>query len=130
MIRRPPRSTLFPYTTLFRSRRAPASSARSLRAASCRVRRSCNIESVSWPAVPLVRLDRRHVGGKGRRVVDHVGGNNLAVPDLDELGGHGARNGVGFRGGDDPGLLIVAMGGENPDLLDHAPQTVVEFTEL
>src|SRR5690242_21409566 len=26
MIRRPPRSTLFPYTTLFRSRRAPAAS--------------------------------------------------------------------------------------------------------
>src|SRR5260370_29176159 len=26
MIRRPPRSTLFPYTTLFRSRRAPGSS--------------------------------------------------------------------------------------------------------
>src|SRR5258707_8661242 len=28
MIRRPPRSTLFPYTTLFRSRSAPASGAR------------------------------------------------------------------------------------------------------
>src|SRR2546429_6859027 len=28
MIRRPPRSTLFPYTTLFRSRRFPASRAR------------------------------------------------------------------------------------------------------
>src|SRR3712207_8224434 len=28
MIRRPPRSTLFPYTTLFRSRRAPAAAVR------------------------------------------------------------------------------------------------------
>src|SRR5260221_8570450 len=31
MIRRPPRSTLFPYTTLFRSRRAPPGSRRSSR---------------------------------------------------------------------------------------------------
>src|ERR1041384_3689550 len=31
MIRRPPRSTLFPYTTLFRSRRDPARRARSAR---------------------------------------------------------------------------------------------------
>src|SRR2546423_6288219 len=29
MIRRPPRSTLFPYTTLFRSRRTPSRSSRS-----------------------------------------------------------------------------------------------------
>src|SRR5438552_14802921 len=29
MIRRPPRSTLFPYTTLFRSKRSPAKSASS-----------------------------------------------------------------------------------------------------
>src|SRR5215469_5243930 len=34
MIRRPPRSTLFPYTTLFRSRRWPAPAARSARACS------------------------------------------------------------------------------------------------
>src|SRR3712207_7967620 len=31
MIRRPPRSTLFPYTTLFRSRRAGAAAARAAR---------------------------------------------------------------------------------------------------
>src|SRR2546426_8680913 len=31
MIRRPPRSTLFPYTTLFRSRNSRAASARALR---------------------------------------------------------------------------------------------------
>src|SRR5256885_10987683 len=35
MIRRPPRSTLFPYTTLFRSRRPAASSARSHASARC-----------------------------------------------------------------------------------------------
>src|SRR3712207_9563079 len=33
MIRRPPRSTLFPYTTLFRSRRAPGKVAMDLRPA-------------------------------------------------------------------------------------------------
>src|SRR2546425_11799101 len=45
MIRRPPRSTLFPYTTLFRSPRAsalrcPAASRRARRAAACRGRSS------------------------------------------------------------------------------------------
>src|SRR5437588_4514045 len=40
MIRRPPRSTLFPYTTLFRSWRPGRSSARCSRTASCRPERS------------------------------------------------------------------------------------------
>src|SRR5438034_5494714 len=35
MIRRPPRSTLFPYTTLFRSRRGDGARARDLRPARC-----------------------------------------------------------------------------------------------
>src|SRR5256885_13825969 len=37
MIRRPPRSTLFPYTTLFRSKRAGVPLAELLRLADCRV---------------------------------------------------------------------------------------------
>src|SRR5256885_8560832 len=41
MIRRPPRSTLFPYTTLFRSRSAPASTAR-CSASSPDTSRSCS----------------------------------------------------------------------------------------
>src|SRR6266496_5778406 len=40
MIRRPPRSTLFPYTTLFRSRRWPGSSCRSSRVSGTRSPRS------------------------------------------------------------------------------------------
>src|SRR2546425_6562971 len=36
MIRRPPRSTLFPYTTLFRSRPIPKHSSQSRHKASCR----------------------------------------------------------------------------------------------
>src|SRR2546421_2705922 len=39
MIRRPPRSTLFPYTTLFRSRGKPAVRARSLGGRTQRLRR-------------------------------------------------------------------------------------------
>src|SRR2546422_1860646 len=47
MIRRPPRSTLFPYTTLFRSRVAR------------RCARSAVALGVSAPAVPLARRDRK-----------------------------------------------------------------------
>src|SRR2546422_5316386 len=39
MIRRPPRSTLFPYTTLFRSRRGTRAAPRPARAAHLRARR-------------------------------------------------------------------------------------------
>src|SRR2546430_10301899 len=45
MIRRPPRSTLFPYTTLFRSPRSPGQ-------ASC-----------SWPRPPLGPLYQQTIGG-------------------------------------------------------------------
>src|SRR6266850_6165953 len=54
MIRRPPRSTLFPYTTLFRSRaaRAPRGTVRALRAARLGLARACGL------ALPR-RLDRK-----------------------------------------------------------------------
>src|SRR5258708_24927965 len=60
MIRRPPRSTLFPYTTLFRSRRSRVAPA------AARARRPARDAARSdWPAV--VRLPRparlpRHAG--------------------------------------------------------------------
>src|SRR2546430_3907138 len=47
MIRRPPRSTLFPYTTLFRSRRGPRS---------------------TWPALP----PGRSAGPSNRRSEEHT----------------------------------------------------------
>src|SRR2546426_11880362 len=54
MIRRPPRSTLFPYTTLFRS---PL--------------RDPRLNRVAWPLGPLVAaLERRHVQRHGRQVVE------------------------------------------------------------
>src|ERR1017187_6808351 len=42
MIRRPPRSTLFPYTTLFRSRRRTGPSPRGSSTTTTRARRGCN----------------------------------------------------------------------------------------
>src|SRR5437764_11484330 len=52
MIRRPPRSTLFPYTTLFRSASAPARAAWSLRS--------------PRPTRPIRRGGRRRLRGNGR----------------------------------------------------------------
>src|SRR5260221_10837904 len=47
MIRRPPRSTLFPYTTLFRSPRAVAARSSSRRSSSCTISTAC-----PWPGWP------------------------------------------------------------------------------
>src|SRR3712207_7522372 len=54
MIRRPPRSTLFPYTTLFRSRRAGTELP-----AGCRVRKPRGRERLAGPG--------SRAGGRGRR---------------------------------------------------------------
>src|SRR5256885_8294679 len=60
MIRRPPRSTLFPYTTLFRSRRAPP------------------------PALRVPPEGHAHLlGGRGRGIPRHV---RRAVADRERLG--------------------------------------------
>src|SRR3712207_7685820 len=60
MIRRPPRSTLFPYTTLFRSPHAGAA---------VPVRAHGDLRGGA-----LVALDRRRGGGRGRvlRAADHL----------------------------------------------------------
>src|SRR5689334_24678630 len=59
MIRRPPRSTLFPYTTLFRSRRAPRPD-RARRRGARRADRACG------PAHRLAAR-RRRADRRGRR---------------------------------------------------------------
>src|SRR3989442_16022816 len=56
MIRRPPRSTLFPYTTLFRSRRG--------------------VSEAVWPRADVRRSRRRH-----RRLRAHAVHRRLAVRD-------------------------------------------------
>src|ERR1039458_10729458 len=53
MIRRPPRSTLFPYTTLFRS---PHAATRSVRGSRCRLRRRPHPDRKS------TRLNSSHLG--------------------------------------------------------------------
>src|SRR6266536_5330651 len=86
MIRRPPRSTLFPYTTLFRSRRArPGDRPRRARAARAartrrahrRDRKSTRLNSshewISYAVVGLKKKKRpaagsRRAGYKGRRL--------------------------------------------------------------
>src|SRR3712207_7993572 len=67
MIRRPPRSTLFPYTTLFRSRGPPRPGARQpLRQ---RVRRAAAVRLAGLRARPLVG---RGLPGARRRSEEHT----------------------------------------------------------
>src|SRR5438874_12758041 len=84
MIRRPPSSTLFPYTTLFRSRPSETSDEGSRSAISCpchrieprlilprseRIRLEIALRVVDLPA-PFGRSEERRVGkGRGRRRV-------------------------------------------------------------
>src|SRR5256885_16051938 len=63
MIRRPPRSTLFPYTTLFRSRRELVGHLRGV-------------------------LDQEGIGVDRRGVLRHGEGVSVAVEDRAALGGH------------------------------------------
>src|SRR5256885_12302308 len=63
MIRRPPRSTLFPYTTLFRSRRELVGDLRGV-------------------------LDQEGIGVDRRGVLRHGEGVAVAVEDRAALGGH------------------------------------------
>src|SRR3712207_8050147 len=68
MIRRPPRSTLFPYTTLFRSGRAHAAREADLRAPAARgLPPGC-----AEPRARLVRHAGVHVGGDGPRSEEHT----------------------------------------------------------
>src|SRR2546426_7463162 len=66
MIRRPPRSTLFPYTTLFRSAAAPAARPRRLRDVRPRARR----DPSALPRAPDPRVERDRLGPPGVRGVD------------------------------------------------------------
>src|SRR2546427_218497 len=73
MIRRPPRSTLFPYTTLFRSRERPRPAL-------------LGVDDLdpARPEDPHERLDRAHVhlGGHRQRDVGDRGRAHLLDPDL------------------------------------------------
>src|SRR2546427_8887943 len=63
MIRRPPRSTLFPYTTLFRSRIRPTVRALSIAKAlflAQRILRTCMDTERTWPGSLLVQRSEEH----------------------------------------------------------------------
>src|SRR3712207_7717241 len=73
MIRRPPRSTLFPYTTLFRSPSAPSSVPRQPRAAkSSRPATSRGDRLCPTPAILRGRDGRHPVGATGPRSEEHT----------------------------------------------------------
>src|SRR5690242_21410800 len=69
MIRRPPRSTLFPYTTLFRSQRPPLGVVPpdQLRREVLRVRRAAAVAEEDGLVARLVR-DRQHIDRKSTRL--------------------------------------------------------------
>src|SRR2546430_15210879 len=94
MIRRPPRSTLFPYTTLFRSRSAPHSAPARLAAL---VRRGPGPRACGAPRGPRsspITVDAALVAEARRGTLKHrrTGGGTAAA-------GGGGRQGGSQRGG-------------------------------
>src|SRR6266513_5481214 len=90
MIRRPPRSTLFPYTTLFRSRRAGAPTEPARR----RLGRPPGSRRGARGATPAPLAARGSRRGSAPPAdssdvwLRHVTGDAAARPDLSQLGGH------------------------------------------
>src|SRR3712207_8853425 len=76
MIRRPPRSTLFPYTTLFRSRRSVRGGGTAARPRASRPTKSRRARSVSPPATHAgagrTPPRRRAGGGSSGRSEEHT----------------------------------------------------------
>src|SRR3712207_8431590 len=72
MIRRPPRSTLFPYTTLFRSRRRRGPLLLEPADVEVGVVRPTVGEAMDQPRVAVVREDHGLVGGEQRRSEEHT----------------------------------------------------------
>src|SRR3989454_8470698 len=76
MIRRPPRSTLFPYTTLFRSRRSARFAEGDRRLASADLARQAAISPLTWTnGTKAVQHSTRLEGSHGfeRDVLDRLG---------------------------------------------------------
>src|SRR3989441_8794157 len=124
MIRRPPRSTLFPYTTLFRSSRRPAQHVGRPWLDTLRIR----LARRSLPALKseMTRAQQRHPddhrpelrrvtmpadAGAGRVLVDQHLGERVGI-ERDQRGGTSAQRREEFRerraGLDLPGLVAVA----------------------
>src|SRR6266581_4215070 len=112
MIRRPPRSTLFPYTTLFRSPPSDSSGPRGVNGAA----RAC------WPTPRTLRRRTMYkltgvnkIYQKGRRTVPAVRDLDLVIEDGEWLAVQG-RTGHGKT------TLLQILGG-----LDRPTSGIVEF---
>src|SRR5256885_1326594 len=115
MIRRPPRSTLFPYTTLFRSVRTR------LDPGTCRRRSGCR---------PQTRPDRRPAAGDHRREAGghrrcarwrHVQGGG--VPQLRRQANHADRDpGTGWLDGLSWSVIAMTTKSERLTVLSDAEQ--------
>src|SRR2546425_7855276 len=79
MIRRPPRSTLFPYTTLFRSRAGVAEGIAGSRAARHRKRPIARAMAMARRNAPLPAAGKRFVGGP-HGPADETDGACAALP--------------------------------------------------
>src|SRR3712207_8181985 len=83
MIRRPPRSTLFPYTTLFRSRRGRALSHPDGRGVAARLVVPAAFQGAAPPAVRQGRGGRRDGGAPGlQRLYRHGGRSEEHTSEL------------------------------------------------
>src|SRR2546422_9968174 len=89
MIRRPPRSTLFPYTTLFRSRGAlvPLRSRRGSRGSDTSGRRSRPSVAARGALLPIPRLRGKDPADPAARVVRvaRIAGDQVDVHVIDRL---------------------------------------------
>src|SRR5438093_6767561 len=112
MIRRPPRSTLFPYTTLFRSHRIPARPRPREPAADDRADGGCERALAGWrdggraPRAGRASRPAARARGAGRAVRGPAGG----VPRTPARAG--ARRGERVRG--DGGAVRVVRGAARP----------------
>src|SRR2546422_10543498 len=87
MIRRPPRSTLFPYTTLFRSWR-PALDARATDASEKLAQR---LADARWQVPTVAELEREFPGSPVRALLSHFARNGTAEPiDAERYAAKGA----------------------------------------
>src|SRR5690554_2667505 len=99
MIRRPPRSTLFPYTTLFRSRSYSARSFASIWRRS-RSRHSCSscrrVLRVTGLSVGTHRLERRNRSNRRRRAAASCSATAFSSCDPHTLCGGAISSGVAY----------------------------------
>src|SRR3712207_2772516 len=138
MIRRPPRSTLFPYTTLFRSSTSTSGTTAGRRSSCTRRWRGADMAGelngrrvaiLAADGVERVELEqpRRALDDAGARtdVVSIKSGEILARnQDLEDAGTFGVDRLVGAASIDDYDALLLPGGTVNPDKLRMEPPAV------